>query len=94
MLAVEEAATRILIAIGFTRRQAARALLPLTRQTLDNFERFGANAAWTGPLARGDFATVKKHGTALRRGFPREYGTAYDALSRLAVLVLRKRSGK
>jgi predicted short-subunit dehydrogenase-like oxidoreductase (DUF2520 family) len=91
MLAVEEAATRILIALGFSRLQAVRALLPLTRQTLDNFERFGANAAWTGPLARGDFATVKKHAAALRK-FPREYREAYDSLSRLALLVLRKGS--
>jgi predicted short-subunit dehydrogenase-like oxidoreductase (DUF2520 family) len=88
-LAVAEAATRILIALGFTRRQAVRALLPLTRQTLANFDRLGANAAWTGPLARGDLATVKKHAAALRK-FPREYRDAYAALSRLALLVLKK----
>jgi predicted short-subunit dehydrogenase-like oxidoreductase (DUF2520 family) len=87
ILAVEEAATRILIAVGFTRTQAVRALLPLTRQTLQNFERLGPTAAWTGPLARRDFATVKKHAAALRK-FPREYRDAYAALSRLALLVL------
>jgi predicted short-subunit dehydrogenase-like oxidoreductase (DUF2520 family) len=90
-LAVAEAATRILIALGFTRRQAVRALLPLTRQTLANFEHLGAHAAWTGPLARGDLATVKKHAAALRK-FPREYRDAYAALSRLALLVLGKGS--
>jgi predicted short-subunit dehydrogenase-like oxidoreductase (DUF2520 family) len=88
-LAVIEAATRILIAVGFKRREAVRALLPLTRETLANFERLGPNAAWTGPLARRDFATAKKHAAALRR-FPREYRQAYATLSRLAVLVLRK----
>jgi predicted short-subunit dehydrogenase-like oxidoreductase (DUF2520 family) len=87
VLAIIEAATRILLAIGFTRKQAVRALLPLTRQTLENFQRLGANAAWTGPLARGDFATVKKHEAALRK-FPREYVQAYQALSKLALQVL------
>lgn len=89
ILAVIESATRILVALGFSRRDAVRALLPLTRQTLANFERFGAPASWTGPLARGDFAIVRKHGAALRR-FPREYRDAYAALSRLALLVLSR----
>ena len=95
ILAVTEAATQILIALGFTRRQAVHALLPLTRQTLQNFESAWADpsAAWTGPLARRDFATVKKHAAALRK-FPREYRDAYAALSRLALLVLRQRTRK
>jgi predicted short-subunit dehydrogenase-like oxidoreductase (DUF2520 family) len=88
-LAVIEAATRILMTLGFSRPKAVRALLPLTRQTLANFERLGAPASWTGPLARGDFATVIKHAAALRR-FPREYSDAYAALSRLALRVLGK----
>ena len=87
ILAVIESATRILGTLGFSRRDAVSALLPLTRQTLANFERLGPRPSWTGPLARGDFATVRKHTAALRR-FPREYRDAYAALSRLAVLVL------
>ena len=91
ILAVIEAATRMLVSLGFSRRAAVSALLPLTRQTLENFERLGprpsSHPAWTGPLARGDFATVAKHAAALRR-FPREYRDAYAALSRLAWLVL------
>jgi len=92
ILAVIEAATRMLVALGFSRRAAIRALLPLTRQTLANFERLSPrpsspHPAWTGPLARGDFATVAKHAAALRR-FPHEYRDAYAALSRLASLVL------
>ena len=87
VLASAETATRILMAQGFTRREAARALLPLTRQTLDNFERVGPRAAWTGPLSRGDFVTVQRHADALS-GFPTEYQDAYKALSRLAAIVL------
>jgi predicted short-subunit dehydrogenase-like oxidoreductase (DUF2520 family) len=87
VLALLETATRLLMAQGFTRRQAARALLPLTRQTLDNFERIGPRAAWTGPMARGDFSTVQRHMDALS-DFPPEYQDAYKVLSRLAAAVL------
>ena len=75
------------MATGFTRRQATRALLPLTHQTLSNLERLGPSASWTGPLARGDYATVARHVGALRK-FPREYGASYQALSRLAASLL------
>ncbi len=90
VLSVMEAGTRILMSVGFTRRQASRALMNLARQTLDNFERLGPRATWTGPLARGDFGTVEKHLVALRR-FPREYRAVYAALTRLAVQMLAAR---
>lgn len=87
ILAVMEAAVRVLISAGFRREPAIRALLLLARQTLANYERPGPHAAWTGPLSRGDFAVVERHLEALRR-FPREYRDAYVALSRLGVNVL------
>lgn len=87
LLAVMEAATRVLMAAGFSRRNAVKALLPLTRQTLANFERFGPRQAWTGPLSRGDFGVVKRHLAALRP-FPREFREAYEALSWLGLRVL------
>jgi predicted short-subunit dehydrogenase-like oxidoreductase (DUF2520 family) len=82
VLTLLETATRLLMTQGFKRRQAVRALLPLTRQTLDNFERVGTLAAWTGPLARGDFATIERHAHALAN-LETEYLEAYIALSRL-----------
>jgi predicted short-subunit dehydrogenase-like oxidoreductase (DUF2520 family) len=87
VLALMETATRLLMAQGFKRRQALRALLPLTRQTLDNFERVGPTAAWTGALSRGDFSTIKRHRQALR-DFQPEFLVAYDALSRLSASAL------
>jgi len=86
-LALAEAATRILVSLGFTRKQAVRALLPLLRQTLGNSELLGPGAAWTGPLARGDYGTIALHTTALA-AFPAEYLQAYAALSRLGARVL------
>jgi predicted short-subunit dehydrogenase-like oxidoreductase (DUF2520 family) len=88
-LALVEAATRVLIGIGFTRRTAVAALLPLMRQMLDNFERLDPHAAWTGPIARGDFATVAKHRKALRR-YPHEFTRAYAELALLSARVLSK----
>jgi predicted short-subunit dehydrogenase-like oxidoreductase (DUF2520 family) len=92
VLALMEAATRLLMTQGFKRRQAMRALLPLTRQTLDNFERVGPLAAWTGPLARGDYSTIERHVKALA-DFEPEYLEAYKTLSRLKAKVLAAQPG-
>jgi predicted short-subunit dehydrogenase-like oxidoreductase (DUF2520 family) len=88
-LALVETAARTLIGLGFSRPRALQALLPLIRQMLDNYERLGPQAAWTGPISRGDYATVAKHGHALRR-YPREFAESYAALSLLAARVLSK----
>jgi len=90
-LGLIEAATRVLLRLGFSRRDALRALLPLMRQMLDNFERLGPQESWTGPVSRGDFATVAKHTKALRR-HPREFEDAYAALALLAGRVLSNNS--
>ena len=87
VLAVEEAATRMLMSAGLRRPQAVAALLGLTRQVLDNFERLGSRAAWTGPLARGDYRVILAHGEALG-DLPAEYSQAYQALNRLGARVL------
>jgi predicted short-subunit dehydrogenase-like oxidoreductase (DUF2520 family) len=88
-LALTEAAAQTLINTGFSRAQAVHTLLPLIRQMLDNFEKHGPHAAWTGPASRGDYATLKKHQRALRR-YPSEFGDSYDALVRLSARVLAK----
>jgi predicted short-subunit dehydrogenase-like oxidoreductase (DUF2520 family) len=87
VLAIEEAATRLLMQLGLRRREALRALLPLTRQVLDNFERLGPRSAWTGPLSRGDLKVVAAHVAALAAA-PDEFSSAYAALNRLAARVL------
>jgi len=87
VLAVEEAATQLLVSLGMRRSEAVRALLPLTRQVLDNFKGLGPRAAWTGPLSRGDFKVVQVHLEALQE-LPQEFGNVYAALSRLSARVL------
>jgi predicted short-subunit dehydrogenase-like oxidoreductase (DUF2520 family) len=86
-LALQEAATRLLMSTGMNRREAVRALLPLTRQVLENFERLGPHAAWTGPLSRNDYGIVAAHFTAMQ-DMPAEFAGAYEALNQLIARVL------
>ena len=89
MLALEEAAVQIFVSLGMKRREALRALLPLTRQVIENLERVGPRAAWTGPLARGDYNVIAMHEVALKSA-GLEYLDAYRAVNRLAARVLAR----
>ncbi len=84
VLAVMEAGIRLLRDVGLTRQQAAGSLCKMARQTLDNLEQRGPAAAWSGPVARGDFATVTKH-IAVLRNYPAEFRAAYESLTRLVI---------
>jgi predicted short-subunit dehydrogenase-like oxidoreductase (DUF2520 family) len=91
VLALMEAAMRLMTAAGMKRREAVRALLPLTRQVLENFERLGPRAAWTGPLSRGDYGVVAAHMEAMK-DLPAEFAETYEAVNRLAAMVLAQDS--
>lgn len=66
LVAVEDAAVRMLMQAGFDEPSAARALRPLMAGTADNVARLGCTDALTGPIVRGDVATVRSHVDALR----------------------------
>lgn len=89
VLAIVESAIQIFASLGMKRREALRALLPLTRQVLENVERLGTRAAWTGPLARGDYQVISSHQEALHDR-PEEFAAAYQALNNLAARVLAR----
>lgn len=89
VLALEETALRIFGSLGLKRREALKALLPLTLQVLENLQRVGPRAAWTGPLARRDYGVITMHEQALKNG-PPEYLEAYRAVNRLAARVLAR----
>lgn len=88
-LALEEAGVQMLMNAGLKRREAQRALLSLTRQVLEHYEKLGPQKAWTGPLARGDFRVVATHEEALR-GLRPEFLDAYRAMNRLAARTLAR----
>ena len=51
-------------------QQATNALLPLLRGTINNIDTVGIPQCLTGPIARGDTGTVRKHLDALRGKAP------------------------
>jgi len=50
--------------------QASQALLPLLRGTIHNIDTVGIPQCLTGPIARGDTGTIKKHLDALQEAAP------------------------
>lgn len=91
VLALEEAGVQMLKTAGLPQRAALDALLSLSRQVLDHYEKLGAHKAWTGPLSRGDYGVVAAHEEALAQCHP-EFLEAYQAVSRLSAHVLATQS--
>jgi len=77
---------------GLTREEALRAFWPLVRGTMKNIERQGTVSALTGPIARGDTGTIRKHLAALSLKLP-QFLRLYQELGVLTVdLGLEKES--
>lgn len=66
--------------------QATRALLPLLHGTLNNIENIGIPKCLTGPIARGDTRTIRKHLNALKEKAP-ALVTTYQELGRQTIPV-------
>jgi len=66
MIALEWTASGLLGAAGIGEKAAAGMLFPLVQGTLQNVNNLGLEKALTGPILRGDAATVRKHLEALR----------------------------
>lgn len=78
------AALRTFMAAGIDPAVAGRALVPLATRAVENALAAGPMAAPTGPLARGDVATIETHRQTLRAVDP-ELEEVYVALSRIAL---------
>jgi predicted short-subunit dehydrogenase-like oxidoreductase (DUF2520 family) len=76
---------------GVDERTAVAALLPLVQGAVDNVAAHGPGRALTGPIARGDAATVAKHLAAIAGARP-EALPPYRALA-LATLALARSEG-
>jgi predicted short-subunit dehydrogenase-like oxidoreductase (DUF2520 family) len=66
LTALLAASENVAAAAGVSRKAAGQRMLPILRQTLENYARLGAAASFSGPIARGDVDTVKKHLKILR----------------------------
>jgi len=61
LTALLAATERVAEAAGIGRKAARQKLLPILAQTLTNYAILGAPESFSGPIARGDTATVEKH---------------------------------
>jgi predicted short-subunit dehydrogenase-like oxidoreductase (DUF2520 family) len=91
VVAVVDAAAAVLASTGVGEREAAQALVPLARGALDNIALHGTTAGLTGPIRRGDAATVQRHLDALRGRA--ELAEIYRALARRAVEIAARLDG-
>ncbi len=76
LITLESAAERLADGVGVERRL----LVPLVRATVENWAELGAERALTGPVARGDEATVARQRAALEERAP-ELLELFDALA-------------
>jgi predicted short-subunit dehydrogenase-like oxidoreductase (DUF2520 family) len=58
--------------------QATQALMPLLRGTLNNIDTVGIPQCLTGPIARGDTGTIRKHLQALQKVAPSVLSTYHE----------------
>jgi predicted short-subunit dehydrogenase-like oxidoreductase (DUF2520 family) len=84
---VEAVAQRLLRHAGLSDAEAWQALRPLVEGTLDNLTRQEPLAALTGPVARGDAATIRRHLESLTQ----DDAGLYRALGRAALELAQKR---
>lgn len=70
LVALQNAALKLNEAAGISREDALKIMIPLLRGTVDNFEKVGIPGCLTGPIARGDVETVRRHLAAIEAKVP------------------------
>ena len=91
LVTVLDAALRAFQAAGIPDAVARQLAGPLARETLDNVLRLGPEAALTGPIARGDVATVQRQQVALSH-WDAPTGSLYAALATATASLALRRS--
>ena len=70
LVTLQGAAEQAAAAAGIEPAEARALLAPLVRATVENWATLGPERALTGPMARGDEATVEAHRAALGQSVP------------------------
>lgn len=70
LVTLEAAAERVAGGAGLEPQEARELLAPLVRATVENWARLGPERALTGPIARGDEATVARQRAAVETAAP------------------------
>ena len=92
LVAVLVTAEQLARSVGLSTAKARKNMLPIVRQTIANYEAFGAAGAFSGPIVRGDAETVRQHLRVLKK-VP-EARDIYLALARAALRYLPVRNRK
>jgi predicted short-subunit dehydrogenase-like oxidoreductase (DUF2520 family) len=90
LVTVLDAALRAYEAAGIDPQVARELARPLATETLANVLRMGPEAALSGPIARGDFATVERQQAALK-GWDDPTGDLYAALAEATAGLARRK---
>ncbi|OFW55900.1 MAG: hypothetical protein A2133_01355 [Actinobacteria bacterium RBG_16_64_13] len=90
LVTLEHHADRLFTLSGLPREESLSLFLPLVRATLDNVAAQGTVAALTGPLSRGDTATIAGHLAALATDTP-DLLVLYRALGHSTLDLVRAR---
>jgi predicted short-subunit dehydrogenase-like oxidoreductase (DUF2520 family) len=90
LVTVIDAALRAYQAAGIPEQVARELARPLATETLENVFRLGPRAALSGPIARGDFATVARQQAALD-GWDAPAGQLYRALADATILLAQEK---
>ena len=93
LVTVLDAALRAFEAAGVPAEVARELARPLALETLDNVFRLGPEAALSGPVARGDVATVARQQDAVMR-WDRATGRLYQALVPPTAALARRKHGQ
>jgi len=86
LVSLMDAAFAMASEAGLSAQQARQMLLPLARSCIDNLEKMSSAEALTGPVARGDEATLARHRKSLR-SHP-DLLEVYEVLTRRGVAML------
>ena len=83
LTALLAATEQVALLAGVPPKQARQRMLPILLQTVKNYGEFGAARGFSGPIVRGDVATVRRHLEVLRRSPVSRQ--VYAALARAAL---------
>lgn len=92
IVALIDAAAAVLATVGVPADRAAQALVPLAEGALRNVSAHGTTGGLTGPVRRGDIATVTRHLEAMRDR--PELGEIYRVLARRAADIAARSDGR
>ena len=90
VVALADIAIEMLVRCGLTQSYARTVLIPLLQSTIENLSSRDTGKALTGPFARSDVATVRRHVPAIATSGVADALNAYVLLGRHALRIMER----